>query len=677
MAELPKVVRQALCILVAILMVAVLIRPESARGQATSHKNYNNAAIWYSRAYSRYLSTALPQDQLEALWAYEGNPSRGPSDEVRQIMSRLQPTLSLVMRGVQQPMSDFQIDFSQGPFTDTSPFAKFRSLSNLLRDDCLIHLNDGDIMGATARLAGIYRMAGQAGDNNTVVSSLVGTATMSLAERQMQSALEQGAIGPREADTIARSLKMIDADDPFNYVKAIAHERLINTKWLMDRYTGEGGKDRLAEDMQTLPIPEDWARFAERPQSELDAALQAVDNVMSRIVRAFSNPDPEKAKAELAKISAEIKKGDHGPVASNTVMDPTKFFEGHLLARATVHDRLAQMLGIADGSIDPKTFANSARWYIRAIVAIDKLEPESFDAVRRYALQHTESADQALVETLAAPAVQSIIDTLREGSMIKRCDFTFAHGWWPNAIRPYQPGMRDAARLLDADAARLIHAGDLAGAVDRLAIGYRMSGHLASDKQIVSSLVAQASFQTADAIVAAAIDGHLLSDGQIGELWQAAQAISTVDPFGHKAAVAEAREELRPMFAPVQNTHQPRDAPVDLELTRRNNAAFVRCNGDWLLWLAIVADLKGAETKAVNYSDLVSRLDDVLEIETLRQSLAHAPVVQGLITHGDLELVLTDECPIIGHVAKHMSQAMSDVRQCRVRLRPREDPAPR
>lgn len=682
---IPKIItimRSALCIWIVMLM-ALTIPPSEVFGQAPRPKNYNNAAIWYLRAYDRYRSISVTQDEWEALWAYQSNPSRGPSDAVRQTVSRLQPALAIALRGVQQPMSDFQLDFSQGPFTQYDQFTKMRAVVQLMGDDCLIRLSDGDAGGAASRLAAMYRMADHAGDGDIIVGSLVGTAMMSLAERHVQSALEQGAIGPLEAGTLARTLKAIDSNDPFNYLKAVAHDRQINTKWMMDRYIGEGGKDRLAEDMQALPLLKDWAQFSDRPQAELDSAVQAADSVMGRIVTAFANSDPEKAKAELAKISAEIKNGDHGPLAANLLADFPRLYQEHVHSRAMLRDRLAQMSGIADGTIDPKTFANAAKWYMRAIIAIDKLDPESFDAVRRYALQHTESADQSLIETLAAPAVQSIIDTLREGATIKRCDFTFARGSWPNAIRQYQSGMRDAARLLDADAARLIHTGDIAGAVDRLAIAYRMSGHLASDRQIVSSLVAQASFQAVEAIVAAAIEGHFLSDDQIGELWQAAQTISTADPFGHRAAVAEVREELRPMLAPEQEvhaareSHAPRDSHVDVELARRNNAALIRCNGDWLLWLGIVADLKGSETKPVNYSDLVSHLDDVLDTETLRQSMAHAPAVQGLITHGDLELVLTDECPNIGHVAKHMSQAMSDLRQCRARLKPREESAAR
>jgi hypothetical protein len=618
----------------------------------------DNAASWYRRAFDKYRTIQISQDEWESIWDYESNPSRGPSETARQAMARLQPALKLALRGAQQRSSNAHIDFSNGPFTQYDYLGGTRQLAQLMRYDFMIKLNDGDTSGAIDRLAGIYRMADHVSDDRVLVGSLVGTAFVGLADERMQMALDQGAIGPAEAGKLVSVIKTMGTGDPLSYNQAVARDRELTTTWMLDRYGGEGGVDRLAKDAQEIPAIDGYKNllaFLGKPQAELDAALKSADGAMARIVVAFSNPDQEKAKSELAQISTEIKDGKCGPIATESLAHFEKAYQSRLLTKTMLDQRLTLLSSIADGSVDPKVFANAAVWYMRAIMAIEKLDPDDFERVRQYAADHAQSPDLKLAEYLASPAIQEIIATLRDASQIKRCDFKFTRPNWPIAVLHYQPGLRDAARLLAADATRLLHAGDpasMGGTVDRLSIGFRMAGHLQGDKQILSAVVSHASFQQLDGIVAAAHEGHVFNDEQNLLLWNSLANLGTTDSFGYKGALAAARDELRPWLA-------PEGPQKDEELTKRAAAFLRRCDGDRLWWLLVAIDQGGWRPKSAvgDYAVLYNHVDDRIEPGVVRASLPLAEKLRSFIEHREIDKLADYEWPTIGRIKLRIFKA--------------------
>src|SRR6266850_2888444 len=146
-------------------------------------------------------------------------------------------------------------------------------------------------------------------------------------------------------------------------------------------------------------------------------------------------------------------------------------------ARKSLEQTRTLLSSIAHGEVDATSLANAAIWYMRAVGAIEKIRPERMQEVRGYALMHHSSPSDEL--TLTLTEAQGIIGTLREGSRLKRCDFERVDSpWLPSGLAPHHPGLRDAVRLLQADAARLIPVNDPAGTVDRCAVCLRIGAHL-------------------------------------------------------------------------------------------------------------------------------------------------------------------------------------------------------
>jgi hypothetical protein len=106
-----------------------------------------------------------------------------------------------------------------------------------------------------------------------------------------------------------------------------------------------------------------------------------------------------------------------------------------------------------------------------------------------------------------------IIAIVRDGSLKKRCDFLRAAPqsdelrWIPT----YVPGMHDLMRLVHIDAARAAAEGDLAALADRLAVLYRVCGHLGADPSLISALVAHQHFITTHDQMADVLGSGLLN----------------------------------------------------------------------------------------------------------------------------------------------------------------------
>jgi hypothetical protein len=280
------------------------------------------------------------------------------------------------------------------------------------------------------------------------------------------------------------------------------------------------------------------------------------------------------------------------------------------------------------------------------------------------------------VETLTAASTQKIIDTLREASQIQRCDFSFAGGGsYMIVCRGHQPGMREAARLLVADAARLIHsrAGDGEdahdphdAAADRLATCFRMCGHLAQDKTIISPLIAHLVFGQADALAALSIDGRAWDDGQVTALWNALKGFNRADPFGYGPALVETRKEtIEVVGYAMSNMHEEFGDDV--------RSMLGRCDTDRLIWFAVIANqvCRLPHETDEKLLEQAAPLDDVISLEALAQTLVQGEAVRKLLARGALEQIAQLQHPIIGQAGTRVREGASDFRDALARFEPR------
>jgi hypothetical protein len=126
---------------------------------------------------------------------------------------------------------------------------------------------------------------------------------------------------------------------------------------------------------------------------------------------------------------------------------------------------------------------------------------------------------------------------LLEASALKRCDFEIAFEKGIGVLMPHLPKFRACARLLRVDARRLEIAGSGDAAAERLAALVRMSGHVANDHILISSLVGEAICSLAIEETEAGLDAGKLSPAARDRILRALDALGTDDPFAMKAAM--------------------------------------------------------------------------------------------------------------------------------------------
>src|SRR5437667_12830667 len=97
------------------LLIATMLQAEVAQAQVDDS---HNAASWYEQAWQQYHAIAhtISDDQWIALWNFEGEAWRGPSETVRANILRFQPVIDLVNHGLAQPECNYPSDDTSGPW---------------------------------------------------------------------------------------------------------------------------------------------------------------------------------------------------------------------------------------------------------------------------------------------------------------------------------------------------------------------------------------------------------------------------------------------------------------------------------------------------------------------------------------------------------------------------------
>ena len=129
------------------------------------------------------------------------------------------------------------------------------------------------------------------------------------------------------------------------------------------------------------------------------------------------------------------------------------------------------------------------------------------------------SADGA--ERLAAEqeSIRRLLEATRAGDV----DWGIAYEKGFGALMPHLNTMRSSSRVLQADALRLMEAGDSAGAAERLGALYRMSDDVVGGRVLISSLVGMAIGNLGTKTI-----GHFVEAGK----WTAADARVLLEAIG-------------------------------------------------------------------------------------------------------------------------------------------------
>lgn len=207
-----------------------------------------------------------------------------------------------------------------------------------------------------------------------------------------------------------------------------------------------------------------------------------------------------------------------------------------------------------------KTPDNAALLYYQALLKIDR---EKVGALKPDGAGPDWTPDAAAIDVLRDH--QSAVGVLVRASQISACDWGYEYGLGWSMELPHFGALRTAARLLDADARRLIAAGAPGEEVGaRLAAMLRLADHASSEPVLIGSLVGTAMLMlAADTIDFALARGALNAAGREAVL-AAARSVSTPDPLHYKSAL---RNEQRVSVASVQAIIDGKNTPLARGLT--------------------------------------------------------------------------------------------------------------
>jgi hypothetical protein len=518
--------------------IAALALAASAFGQ-TNENDDTNAATWYRQAIERY--NALTQEQREIIGNYDWN--QAPSPELRTVLAdtNVRAALGAFQRGAAQPTCDFGLDRSQGFFLPLPHLAPMRQIARMARADFNVALADGDSEAITRNLQSLYLSSGQVGQDDILISTLVGTAIFTLTDGMAQSAIDAAALSPEMSDAVVTAMESLNADDPFGYVDSIIGEREMGFA-MIEQYRNGESLDHLAA---VIGLEGDLAQRFPTDEAGIDQAVEQYDAFMSRTIDIFSMDDPQAALAAMNELDSQVDAGEFGPLM---MMAPAmgKALENRHRAEGMLASRVTQLKQIASGEVTPLDLANAAVWYRRAIALIDSLEPSRRAAICACAAAPGAPLEAETIETLVRPPVQRAIEVLEQASAIKRCQFIEANNLGaPCALIPdHMPGMHEAMCLLLADALRLQAEGQAGAAYDRLAVCTRAAGHLAGEPHLTGSLIAHTAMGRVARIAAGVFAAGSIDDDALERIETALQRHDPTDPFAYAAAARAARQSL-------------------------------------------------------------------------------------------------------------------------------------
>ena len=633
-----------------LVILTVLIASDRVHAQSA-----RNAATWYRRAIDAYES--LPWDLKKSLWEFDwSNPNAPISDEFRLALAQAQPVLRLAHRGARQGYSDFDLDYAQGVELLLPHLSSMRGITIAMRSDALLRLRDGDTAGAAAAVASIYRMGGHLSSDRIIISSMVGQALFSAGEMVAQAGVDRAAFTPDDSATMMEALREFSETDPFEYVEAIAMEQEIMIGWMAEKYTGEGGREQLADDfgLDDENAAEQNEQLAAMTEEEFYGSLDQVDQLMNRVIEAFSDPDQDAGRAAMAKITEEISAGEHGVMATVMVPAYNKIFDKMHMAEQRLADRRASLALLMTGELSPRAGANAVIFYLRAITLLEEIDPEQRKQWPALAAKPDEPIDEDVVKSLTD--ADPIITLLREASHTARCDFSAVRGRWALAIPAYLPGFRELANLLVADADRLLQVGEADAAVDRLEICYRMSAHLATDGVITSALVSHDMFNAAAAIVQRELTQAFFEDVHRELLHQALGTMSRKDPFGYIAGITSARKRIEEWLS---DRRQSSAAPqLDLGEFARG-----RDIDQLLAWMVALRHIQDVFDWPEATTDSLAPLDGLLALDAVAVVADQSAQISAAIQAGNVEAILDREFPPIARVREQLARARADLRR--------------
>lgn len=190
----------------------------------------------------------------------------------------------------------------------------------------------------------------------------------------------------------------------------------------------------------------------------------------------------------------------------------------------------------------PMAERNAALAYYRTWLvheaALENLQQAMIEVEDPYALGEASPLDALLDEH------QDLVADLIEAGMIPEADWEMQFERGVGALLPHLAKVRNSARILCADAVRVLEAGDAEGAALRLAATYGLARHTMPDRVVISSLVSIAIARLADERVEQLLASGMLTAEARDLLLEALGRFEDEDPFFARRSITAEGEMM-------------------------------------------------------------------------------------------------------------------------------------
>jgi hypothetical protein len=642
----------------------------------------NNAADWYQRAIEAWLGgdsgePFMSEADWDALWAFEENPGAEPSPQLRAVLGRASSMLADMERGSQAQFSDFGLDYSQGFELLLPHIGAMRGIAKLMHADAMVHLHDGDMMGAADRIATMYSMGGHSGDDRVLISSLVGQAIWNHADSVSQYAFDRAQFDAGESMIMLSALNRLDATDPFQMIEGLAMEQALVGDWLAGKFASPEARAQYIDQDGWLTGDAAYdQQIAAMSEEDFLADIEQYDALMQNVVRIFEMDDRDAARQELAALEQQCVDGEYGLMAMVITPSMVRLYENYVKGVDMVADRKVMLEELARGEVQPIERANAAVFYEQAIAQIRELPVEAFD--HHVLGEPIEGEPQDTPEEFFE-RLQGAMDLAVEGSTKRRCDFAYLRDR-DSARRvlchPYVAGMRDLLRFVEAHVQRALDEGEIDTAVGHLETLLRVLAHLSGDETMLSALTSEDALHTVARTldVLLALDACTVAHRQ--RLLHAVEQFSRKDPLGYNAAINALRDSLARSFwtrAPVDDAQRDHWQEVSeyIKALPANDLVYLLGVLDTVRRAGEEPAAEADESDAApSTPDPLTRMTGLLDFEALVALRDQAEAVAPLLENAQHQQVMArEDRPAIVDIEAHQRAAQSNLRRVLLTLR--------
>jgi len=526
---------------------AVSAEPQSG-GSANRRRSNGNAATIYRQAFE-LLEGRVPKgmtiEEITELETLTGSGRIAPIDvdRVRELMLKAQPFLAAVEPAGAMRRSDFELDRAKGFELLLPHLQPMRTTARLLNSQAALASVDSNWEKTLSTLRSFASLGSHSGQDQTLISSLVGLSISSLSLGSVDAVLDEGTLTQERAKVLAEALRPYRGNDAFNFGDATRGEYQMLTASL----SGKSGAEVAALVQASGGSSGDLAGMSDRDvRRGLDFAKMSYD----RAAQAFESNDPEAARRAMAELERDA---ERNPLLQVLMPSFTKALEAKILVSAEIAERLARIDAIAEGKKSALEIANASTWLRRAAAIAANMPEEGQEAIE-VVLFAGRDADPALLERaerMFFGAGKAMRDAIERGLQCGTIDLDLPNDDDYGLSMKWLPGLRAACRVMLAEA----KIGDAATAAHRALLVAGVSRVLTRDPSVTRSLTARSIAEEACPLFERVATDASLDEKTRAELGRVLRELAASDGFQMTRGLDRDRDRL--------STGSPRGRIID------------------------------------------------------------------------------------------------------------------